>query len=790
MIRLHWILRFVLVAGVAGGLLGALTVLATLHLPRAAAQAPPIVVVANTGDSGAGSLRQAILDVEPGGTIGFDPSLAGGTILLTSGQLVISQSLTVDASAAVSLTVDGNRADRVFTIAQDAVVELIALTITGGQAPVNDEETVGHGGGILNLGELTLTMCTVRDNQAGHGRSSHPQEPPNDPCPFVPAMPGGNGGGISNQGRLILRQTTVISNTAGAGGRGIGDGGCSAPGESGGNGGGIFSNGVLEIIDTTVQANWAGRGGMHMGHYAPPGDGGHGGGVYSTSIMTITRTLLTDNAAGWGYFPVWPFMQPPIAGSSGGDGGGIYSALAGRLALAESTVRGNSAGDGTSTTSHKGGAGGGLFSGGVAFVANSVFSDNYAGVSQRPCGDARGGDGGAIANHGTLMVDTVVLAGNSSGTGNQGGSGGAGGGLWNHGSAYVTDSAIANNVTSQGSNGLVAGIRGCATPGGDGGDGAGLWNDGSLFLARVTIDCNQAGTGGLGGSQYAGAPFNQGLSGGNGGSGGGLWNKGLVVATQTTFSQNHAGAAGAGAVAEVLGGNGGRGGAGGGLYNQGVVALFNATVSANVAGAGGNGGSATLTDPHLCAGLPCRGGDGGPGGDGGGIYNSYSLALNNCTLAANSAAVSGLAGQGLVPGVDGVDGAGGGVHGAFAARDTILASNRSPLHGPDCAGQLYAGSHNLLQNSSGCTIDPVVVNNVIGFSPALLPLAFNAPGSTATHALAFGSPAVDAGSCSAGAVHEDQRGVLRPQGAGCDIGAYEYEPDRWRLLWLPLLRVE
>ncbi len=45
-------------------------------------------------------------------------------------------------------------------------------------------------------------------------------------------------------------------------------------------------------------------------------------------------------------------------------------------------------------------------------------------------------------------------------------------------------------------------------------------------------------------------------------------------------------------------------------------------------------------------------------------------------------------------------------------------------------------------------------------------------GPTLTHALLPGSPALDAGNdaaCSA----TDQRGVSRPQGAHCDIGAYE-----------------
>ena len=53
------------------------------------------------------------------------------------------------------------------------------------------------------------------------------------------------------------------------------------------------------------------------------------------------------------------------------------------------------------------------------------------------------------------------------------------------------------------------------------------------------------------------------------------------------------------------------------------------------------------------------------------------------------------------------------------------------------------------------------------------PLADNG-GPTLTHALLAGSPAIDiadAGACPA----TDQRGVTRPQGAGCDVGAFELE---------------
>jgi len=49
-------------------------------------------------------------------------------------------------------------------------------------------------------------------------------------------------------------------------------------------------------------------------------------------------------------------------------------------------------------------------------------------------------------------------------------------------------------------------------------------------------------------------------------------------------------------------------------------------------------------------------------------------------------------------------------------------------------------------------------------------------GPTQTHALLQDSPAIDAGSCEAAEsdIETDQRGVARPQGEACDIGAYEH----------------
>ena len=65
-----------------------------------------------------------------------------------------------------------------------------------------------------------------------------------------------------------------------------------------------------------------------------------------------------------------------------------------------------------------------------------------------------------------------------------------------------------------------------------------------------------------------------------------------------------------------------------------------------------------------------------------------------------------------------------------------------------------------------------------GVTDAGLGTLANNGGPTQTHALLSGSPALDTGTCTDHAddtVLTDQRGVIRPQGSACDIGAYELE---------------
>jgi len=75
------------------------------------------------------------------------------------------------------------------------------------------------------------------------------------------------------------------------------------------------------------------------------------------------------------------------------------------------------------------------------------------------------------------------------------------------------------------------------------------------------------------------------------------------------------------------------------------------------------------------------------------------------------------------------------------------------------------------------------MHDLKGVNPNLDTLNVNAPGTTATHALLPGSPAIDkipnTGGCNGAGVTTDQRGVARPQPAGglCDIGAFEVQAN-------------
>ena len=108
--------------------------------------------------------------------------------------------------------------------------------------------------------------------------------------------------------------------------------------------------------------------------------------------------------------------------------------------------------------------------------------------------------------------------------------------------------------------------------------------------------------------------------------------------------------------------------------------------------------------------------------------------------------------------------------------NSLVAKNTAPT-APDVRGS-FSSSFSLVGNGTGSDITNTNGNKVgkvspraSAIDPKLGALALNG-GPTRTHALLSGSPAIDAAS-SADCPAKDQRGVTRPQGAGCDMGSYE-----------------
>ena len=143
------------------------------------------------------------------------------------------------------------------------------------------------------------------------------------------------------------------------------------------------------------------------------------------------------------------------------------------------------------------------------------------------------------------------------------------------------------------------------------------------------------------------------------------------------------------------------------------------------------------------------------------LLNGGSLDLHYVTVSANQARQGGRGAGVRVVG------------GTLTSRDSVIAGNFNSLNGTDidCEGVLGSQGYNLLGSSLGCTF-AAQPTDLIGVAPLLGALADNG-GPSPTHALLAGSPAIDA-IPAVSCVSFDQRGIARPQGGGCDIGAYEF----------------
>ncbi|MDO8616726.1 MAG: right-handed parallel beta-helix repeat-containing protein [Dehalococcoidia bacterium] len=319
--------------------------------------------------------------------------------------------------------------------------------------------------------------------------------------------------------------------------------------------------------------------------------------------------------------------------------------------------------------------------------------------------------------------------------------------------AATGDLDITDNLTINGAGAATTIIQACDSSGGPctGVDRVFHVVSGTVSISGVTIrNGNTAGFAGGGGILNSGTLTltNSTVSGNsaNYSYGGGINNESAATLTVTnsTVSGNTAGCCG-------------------GISNFGTTTFTNSTVSGNTTTSYGGGiykssGTLTLTNSTVSG--------NSTGGDGGGIYNSGGTAeITNSTVSGNTADSDGNG-----------TGDGGGiarVGGAVNLKNTIVAGNIDPSSDPDCFGALTSQGYNLIQTvSTGCSIGGDTATNVTGQGANLDLLALNPPGTTQTHALLPSSLAIDAGD-NAGCPATDQRGVARPQGSACDIGAYE-----------------
>ena len=296
-------------------------------------------------------------------------------------------------------------------------------------------------------------------------------------------------------------------------------------------------------------------------------------------------------------------------------------------------------------------------------------------------------------------------------------------------------------------------VTGGFSPGDLDGTGGGIANEGTLTLTNSTVSGNSAGEA----------------------ASGGIWNGGTMTISNSTVSGNSAG--------DV---------AFGGIWNVGTMALTNSTVSGNSVGAFGVNG--ILNDSGMLTVTNCTVSE-NTGGTFGGIWNDGTMALTNSTVSGNSAESSGgisNSGDGTLTMTNSTVSGNTAESGASIVNfaDEFLSGSlfiSNSLIDGDCEGipqgppEINSNGYNIESPGDTCGFDRGTDQVTVNPDDLKLePLADNG-GPTETHTLLPGSVAIDVipeAECldvDGKPLTTDQRGVTRPQGAACDVGALEME---------------
>jgi len=529
------------------------------------------------------------------------------------------------------------------------------------------------------------------------------------------------------------------------------------------NGGGLYqSNGLSIIEESLVTRNQV------TGTLADNG----GGGIYAElGVVRVLSSTISYNRA-----------DNSVAGDS--DGGGIYLDTA-VLHLQDSVVLSNSVPDGE---------GGGIYAdyASITLQAARVMSNTAEGGSSGGPGGGWGGGGVNIHNSNLVIEEHSEISFNSSMR--------EGGGIYADSYSRLTifDGWIHHNESAKEGGGVFADGYGTymrrttLEHNTSDGEGGGIYADGDLILIDSRVQYNHSDDTDDGGGgiyeygEYSALVISNTLVHSNttAGYGGGvyMYEYGGFTVFNSIFSENQAVKDGGGvymddeasiyveesAFLNNLAANGGA------IYTYSEVGLTveRATFSGNRATADGGAlylsgddyGPTDIRNSTLS--------DNNAGDRGGAIYSYYpGVAIEFSTIVSNSAGTSG----------------GGVFENEYSVwiQNSILASNRaagSAAHpNADCdIANLFSGGFNIFGDGAGCAatrFDQSLTPGTI-FASVLAPLADNGGAALPdgshpeTHALLGGSPAIDAaGEAFCPAV--DERGVTRPQGNACDVGAYE-----------------
>jgi cell division septation protein DedD len=694
-----------------------------------------LVLVTNTQDSVAGSLRQAIQDAKPRDTVvfqiptdgsdpGYDASTGVFRIVLTTANLEIDKDLVIDGGGQKIVVqrsfVDASPHFRIFHITQGNVV-ISGLTIAYGNASDSDGLS---GGGINNAGTLTLRNCTVANSDGstyGGGLVNGTGSATIENCTFD-GNTSVNGGGITNFGSLTINGSTFNGNT-----------------DTNGGGGAIHDLGTkLTVTSSTIVGNdTAGEGGgiragasaAHVRNTVIAGNTSTGASsvdVFGTFISDGYNFIgdLNNQASGFGNpgshdqtgtdaKPADPklsdlrdnsgptFTMAPLPGSpliDKGDSGGATTDQRGLRRPVDQPAIGN-LGDGSDI----GAVEAGLPQTGTTLTVTNTSEHDDGNCSTDDCtlveamnvanGDPNPstinfapGVSGAIYNTqvsaGLAITDPLTITGPGARV------------------LTISGSSVSRvfNITGTEQIVNISGLT-IALGNSSGANGGGISNTATLNLTDCAV-LNNYGSSGAGAVNSGTLHVNNCTFAGNQstGNGGALRNVGAMTVTNSTFYNNTS--VNSGAIASFA--------------SSGPLSLTvtNSTISGNKA-----------TDPN---------------GTGGGIFNG----VNSTATVTNT----------------------------IIARNSVSNGN----NGPEAYGTFTSGGHNVIRVGVGSNfIDGQNGDQVGGVSvskdPSLDTLKNNG-GPTDTMALLSGSRAINKGD-DAKAPKTDQRGYFRPDTS--DVGAFE-----------------